>query len=78
MADSQAARIAVLEEKVDTLEDALKGQAKDIKEQGRDIRQINESVMSMVAGFKIGKWIFGSAIALGPAIGVIVSKLYGG
>lgn len=70
MADNQVARIAVLEEKVQTLEEVYRDQSKSVK-----VIQLN--VTELVAGIKMLKWLLVTAIAAGPMLGVTLSRFIG-
>lgn len=63
------ARLAVLEEKVETLEEVFKEHATTTKRIAKDLDEI-------VVTIKVLKWVFGVALAAGPSLGVIISKLF--
>jgi len=75
VADNQGARIAVLEEKVETLSEAMIQNAKAHKLITDDLHLLNTTVAKIIISAKTAWVIVSTAIVLGPALGVVIAKM---
>lgn len=66
-----------MEERVAKLETFRETHGEEISKLRGDVQALHKEVTMMVASLVMTKWIITTAIALGPALGVLLVRLFG-
>lgn len=70
MNDGAEVAVAVLQQRVEALEESQ-------SETRKDVKWLRSEMSDLVAGARILKWIIGVALPAGPSLGVVLAKLFG-